>query len=697
WWVARRLRIESERASDDCVLTAGVPAADYARHLLAVARTAQGARAALAHTVTMAQASQIEQRLRAIVRARCDRRAMTRRGLCLALGIAAAALLPLATVRPESRSSVKPPGHILPRAATRASSPGMRALPPDSGGADLRGVRVSLPGHRLLARPGDLLVRAAKRGEIGKITALLAQGVNINANDFNGNTALTEAAYYDRAQALRFLLDHGADLNATSNSGWTALAKAVKHNSAAAIQILLKRGAYASAVRKQLQARYAQLATAYTLRNARAYRSLLMPDYAGTALDGSTQTRAQALSEWERLLASGPCLAATFSLDRLTLTGEDATVRGHARLLFAAPADRAGSMTGRLRPVALIGSFEDAWTQTAAGWRMRGHHGALVNEENRQLALHVDCAFRNPVLTGLAQFSPRDFSFAVLAHDGSVWIFDTSGRLLRKLMAPGEQMTALAYSPDGRRLMTGARDGKVRVWDLRSGASQIVFVKPGLEAAHVAWVPGTDRGILATQPDSAAPPDRPDAFIFRLTTGQQIYAFASHIRPDGQGLAVSSDGRCVGALAPDAQDRQSLVLDTEQGARLAALGEVHSERGPLSLAFAPGGALLATGCAPSDVLLWDPRRQEIVRVLKGHQAGVGALAFSPDGRMLVSGAADRTARVWDVRTGRELGRVLFDTGSNAAVLSVGFSPDGKRVLAVTDAGSVLLARAPRAL
>ncbi|HZT42032.1 MAG TPA: M56 family metallopeptidase [Chthonomonadaceae bacterium] len=690
WLLARRLRIESERACDDCVLSAGVPAVDYARHLLAVVRTTQGAQAVLAPTVAMAQASQIEQRLRAILAARRDRRAMTRRMLFLALGIAAAALLPLATVRPESRSPLKKHTPKPPPSSAYISLSNLSAPEPD---VETAGLRAASPrSGRHAVRPVDLLVRAAKRGEVGKIAALLAQGVNINGNDSIGNTALTEAAYYDRTQAVRYLLDHGADLNATSNSGWTALAKAVKHGSAAAIHILLERGAYANAVRKQLQARYGLLAAAYTHRSERVYRSLLMPDFTGTALDGSTQTRPQALMEWSRLLASGPCLAATFSIDRLTLTGEDATVRGHIRLLFAAPANGA---EGGKRPVALIGSFEDAWTQTASGWRMRGHRGALVNEENRHLALHVDCAFRNAVLTGLAQFSPRDPVFAVLAHDGSVWIFDTAGRLLRKLIAPGEQMTALAYSPDGRRLMTGTRDGKVRVWDVRTGASQIVFVKPGMEAARVAWLPGTDRGILGTQPDASTPPDRPDAFVFSLTTGQEVWAFASHISPDGQGLAVSPDGRCVGALAPVAQDREALLLDAEHGTRLAALGEVHSERGPLSVAFAPGGTLMATGCAPSDVLLWDRRRQEIVRVLKGHRDGVVALAFSPDGRMLVSGANDRSARVWDVRTGQELGRILFDADSNAAVLSVSFSPDGKRVLAVTDAGGVLLARAPR--
>lgn len=692
WLLSRQMRLESERACDDRVLLAGVKARDYAHHLLDVVRSMKAAHPALRTTVAMAQRSQIEQRLRAIMAARSDRRGATRFMLATALIAVGALLLPLAAVHPMTRPTTRSPQkavHRDSRSAERGDEPsgGLAAPQTASDGRALRARR-----HRGAVRLEDALVSAAKAGDVHRIGPLLAQGVNVNANDRFGNTALTEAAYYNRTETVRYLLDRGADINATSNSGWTALAKAVKNGSSSAAEILLHRGAYANAVRKQLQARYAQMAAAYRTRNTRTYAAVLSPDYEGTALDGSTQTRPQAIGEWSRLIAAGTCLSAGFQIDRLNVTGKDATARGHAQFVFQAAREEAA---GTPHSVTLVGAFEDSWTQTSAGWHLKAHHGALVNAENRRLTLPMLAAFHNAVLTGIAQFSPRDPVFAVLAHDGSIWIFDTTGRLRRKLSLPGEQMTALAYAPNGQQLMAGTHSGKILLWDLRTGTPRVVFEKPGEEAARVAWMAGTDHCILGVQIDDKSAQNQPAGFVFSLTTGKELWSFSAAMRPDFQGLAVSPDGRQIGTLnAPD-QTNSTTVLDAEQGARLATLREVQSEHGPLSIAFAPDSNLMATGCAPCDIVLWDRRKQTIVRVLKGHQNWVVSLAFSPDGKMLVSGAGDGTARVWDVRTGRELGRILFNPENSLYVLSVGFSPDGKQVLAVTDGGNVLIAKAPR--
>lgn len=78
-WIANRLlRSESERAADDVVIGAGMPAIDYADHLLALANNAAPFNRAPAAAVGMARITQLETRLLALLNASQSRRVMSR-------------------------------------------------------------------------------------------------------------------------------------------------------------------------------------------------------------------------------------------------------------------------------------------------------------------------------------------------------------------------------------------------------------------------------------------------------------------------------------------------------------------------------------------------------------------------------------------------------------------------------------------
>ena len=118
WLTARRLRAESELACDDLVLASGVPAPDYARHLLEIASALPRVPNRSPAAIAMAQTSQIESRLHMILDKTRTRRTVARRVLIFALIPGTAALVTLAVLRPDAKAQTAPARPTLSTAAT---------------------------------------------------------------------------------------------------------------------------------------------------------------------------------------------------------------------------------------------------------------------------------------------------------------------------------------------------------------------------------------------------------------------------------------------------------------------------------------------------------------------------------------------------------------------------------------------------
>jgi TonB family protein len=96
WIAARRLRLESEHACDDAVLSAGVSGAAYAGHLLDLARAAAAGRASWSPALPVARPSGLERRVRVMLNAHVDRHPLTRRARLVTMLAFVAVAVPLA-------------------------------------------------------------------------------------------------------------------------------------------------------------------------------------------------------------------------------------------------------------------------------------------------------------------------------------------------------------------------------------------------------------------------------------------------------------------------------------------------------------------------------------------------------------------------------------------------------------------------
>jgi WD40 repeat protein len=116
----------------------------------------------------------------------------------------------------------------------------------------------------------------------------------------------------------------------------------------------------------------------------------------------------------------------------------------------------------------------------------------------------------------------------------------------------------------------------------------------------------------------------------------------------------------------------------------------HAARDALhTVAYAPGGALVATAGRDGHIRLWDPRTGRTAAILDGHTGAVNGLAFGPDGRLLASAGADGTIRLWEIPV--EVLETARKTMSAVPILQAVFTPARLPTLvtvAVPNAGAV---------
>jgi WD40 repeat protein/tRNA A-37 threonylcarbamoyl transferase component Bud32 len=390
-----------------------------------------------------------------------------------------------------------------------------------------------------------------------------------------------------------------------------------------------------------------------------------------------------------------PVLAAALSPDGKTvLTGCD---DGNVRAWDAASGELRGAVLSHPRAVTAV-AFNSGGTIALTGSR-DGNARLWELSTGKPIGKPMD--HHSEVIA--VAFSPRGELLLTASRDGAARVWDgrTNERTYVVLRHPysirdndsslgPESATrdqtsvikAIAFSPDGKAVITGSVDATARLWDVLSGK---LIGEPFLHEGDVNGVAFSPDGeaILTSTRWKTHLWDAPGIGHTRMRLQHRHWVGAVAFSHDGKTILTgSADPNPLNLFGPKGEAR---LWDAATGAALC--DPLPHRLWVVSAAFSPDGSRFLTGgghifMGPGEARLWRTATREPIGNPLTYNGAIYAVAFSPDGKTFLTAGKDAQARLYEVETAQ----IVRTFPHRNSVLSAAFSPDSAILLTGDDRG-----------
>ena len=300
-----------------------------------------------------------------------------------------------------------------------------------------------------------------------------------------------------------------------------------------------------------------------------------------------------------------------------------------------------------------------------------------------------------------------------LANQIQIWDATTQQPLRKLSVTEKGAVSAIAWSPENQDILAigcyhrergpGEDAGYVSLWDITAGKElgrlpgltdlpNISRIMNGDEITELAFSP--DGKFLAVgfgssyYLPSVTRESRPSPLpmkVYHVETGELQHVLYGHTHWC-RDLEFTGDGATMASCSADGT---VILWSTDTWEPIHTLNNPdfrspEAEQDIMSsvesVSFSPDGRMLAMGSYEANIHLWDVESGTHYKTLSGHAACIHSVVFAPDGRTLASGSRDRSIRLWNVSTCQE----LFKLNDDQLGGRLAFSPDGTKLLGTGD-------------